>query len=254
MQTPSLFIVTGASRGLGRAIVEQALAPGRTLVCISRGMEPALALAAQSCGARLVQWSIDLQQPTVAANRLAGFLAEQDGSVFARTVLVNNAATVGQPGPLGSADAADLTRALRIGLEAPLLLCAAFLRGTQAWPGARQILNISSGLGRHAIPSQSAYCAAKAGMDHFSRVIALEQALRPCGARVVSLAPGVIDTDMQSALRATDARLLPDRARYEQLKAENRLDAPALAASKVLAYLERADFGSQPVGDVNAAA
>uniref|UniRef100_UPI003C77E626 SDR family NAD(P)-dependent oxidoreductase n=1 Tax=Escherichia coli TaxID=562 RepID=UPI003C77E626 len=81
-------------------------------------------------------------------------------------------------------------------LEAPLLLTGAFLRGTAGWTGARRVLNISSGLGRRAMASQAAYCAAKAGMDHFTRCVALEQEGLANGARVCSLAPGVIDTDM----------------------------------------------------------
>jgi NAD(P)-dependent dehydrogenase (short-subunit alcohol dehydrogenase family) len=98
--------------------------------------------------------------------------------------------------------------------------------------------------------SQAPYCAAKAGMDHFTRAVALEEQAAPGGARIVSLAPGVIDTDMQLALRSTDAALFPDRGRFEKLKAEGLLDSPAAAAAKILAYLERPDFGSKPVADI----
>jgi benzil reductase ((S)-benzoin forming) len=111
--------------------------------------------------------------------------------------LINNAGVIPRIGPLQDADAADLAHALRVGLEAPMQLTAAFLHATQSWPGARKVLNISSGLGRRPMASQSAYCAAKAGMDHFTRCLALEEAAKPHGAKVCSLAPGVIDTDMQ---------------------------------------------------------
>jgi benzil reductase ((S)-benzoin forming) len=98
--------------------------------------------------------------------------------------------------------------------------------------------------------SQAPYCAAKAGMDHFSRAVALEEAALGGGAKIVSLAPGVIDTDMQVQLRGAEAEMFPDRARFERLKAEGQLDTPATAAAKVLAYLQRPDFGSKPVADV----
>ena len=66
----------------------------------------------------------------------------------------------------------------------------------------------------------------------------------------MSLAPGVIDTDMQVQLRASDAALFPNRVRFVEMKELGQLDSPATAATKLLRYLDRDDFGSQPVGDV----
>ena len=57
-----------------------------------------------------------------------------------------------------------------------VLLSAAFVAATRGWTGSRRVLNISSGLGRRAMASSAAYCAVKAGMDHFSRAVALEEA------------------------------------------------------------------------------
>jgi NAD(P)-dependent dehydrogenase (short-subunit alcohol dehydrogenase family) len=129
-------------------------------------------------------------------------------------------------------------------------LCAAFLGATEAWPVPRKVLNISSGLGRRAMASQAGYCAAKAGMDHFTRCLALDEALKPHGAKVCSLAPGVIDTDMQVQLRGAAAQDFPDQEGFKQLKSSGMLSTPEEAAAKVLAYLNRTDFGAQPVGDV----
>ena len=131
-----------------------------------------------------------------------------------------------------------------------MLLTAAFLKATQAWNLPRKVLNISSGLGRRAMASQAAYCAAKAGMDHFTRCLALDEALKPDGAKVCSLAPGVIDTDMQVQLRGADSAEFPDRINFENLKLKGQLTSPADAARQVLNYLARPDFGSNPVADV----
>jgi NAD(P)-dependent dehydrogenase (short-subunit alcohol dehydrogenase family) len=129
-------------------------------------------------------------------------------------------------------------------------LSAAFVRGTDAWRAERKLLNISSGLGRRAMAGAAAYCAVKAGMDHFSRAMALEQAEQPHGVKVVSLAPGVIDTGMQQQLRNADPQRFPERERFANLKSQGLLDSPAQAAAKVVAYLRRADFGANPVADV----
>jgi NAD(P)-dependent dehydrogenase (short-subunit alcohol dehydrogenase family) len=125
-----------------------------------------------------------------------------------------------------------------------------FLRATQNWGGVRKVLNISSGLGRRAMASQAGYCAAKAGMDHFSRCVALEEAGKIKGAKVCSLAPGVIDTGMQEQLRGADSALFPDQSSFINLKTSGSLASPEEAASRVLAVLMRADFGLNPVADV----
>jgi NAD(P)-dependent dehydrogenase (short-subunit alcohol dehydrogenase family) len=96
----------------------------------------------------------------------------------------------------------------------------------------------------------AAYCAAKAGMDHFSRAVALEEAARPNGARIVSIAPGVIDTDMQAELRGADPALFPERERFAQLQAGGQLLSPADCAAQLLARLDRPDFGSEPIADI----
>ena len=142
------------------------------------------------------------------------------------------------------------SHALRVGLEAPMHLTSAFLRATANWPGQRKVLNISSGLGRRAMASQAGYCAAKAGMDHFTRCLALEEALKANGAKVCSLAPGVIDTDMQEQLRSADGQAFPDQSSFLNLKSSGSLASPDAAAKRVLAVLARADFGVNPVADV----
>lgn len=246
-----LTLITGASRGLGRAMAEQLLQAGHTVLGISRRQEPQLAQVAQQAGAELIQWEQDLSDPVAASARLSAWLETLDGQRFDSVTLINNAGTVGNPAPLASAVGTELSQALRIGLEAPMLLTAAFLGATREWRGARKVLNISSGLGRNAMGSQAPYCAAKAGMDHFSRAVALEEAAAaPNGARIVSLAPGIIDTDMQVQLRGASDEKFPDRTRFVSMKEEGRLDSPAAAAAKVLGYLAREDFGRNPVADV----
>jgi NAD(P)-dependent dehydrogenase (short-subunit alcohol dehydrogenase family) len=250
MKPQHLTILTGASRGMGLAMAEQLLAPGHTLLCISRQANTKLAERAPAPGAQLMQWTEDLAQANTVSQRLLAWLQSQPGDGFASATLINNAGVIPQIAPLSLSDPADLAHALRVGLEAPMLLSAAFLRATDSWQATRKILNISSGLGRRAMASQSAYCAAKAGMDHFTRCLALDEALKPRGAKVCSLAPGVIDTDMQVQLRSADDALFPDRQGFAGLHQGGQLTSPDEAARRVLAYLARADFGQNPVADV----
>jgi NAD(P)-dependent dehydrogenase (short-subunit alcohol dehydrogenase family) len=247
--THHLTILTGASRGLGLAVARQRLQPGHRLLTLSR--QPAALTAPE--GAMLEQWSADLAAPALVAARLAGWLRGIDPAQLASATLINNAGVVSQLAPLGEVEADDLATALRVGLEAPTLLTAAFLRASRGWRVPRRVLLVSSGLGRRAMAGSASYCAAKAGLDHLARAVALEEAARPNGARIVSLAPGIIDTDMQVQLRNADPALFPERERFIGLKTASQLDSPEQGAAKLLAFLARSDFGSQPVADVREA-
>lgn len=245
-----LTIVTGASRGMGLAIAGQLCQPDAVLLCISRSTSAALESLARERGATLVQWTADLSDAADVAARLQSWLLVQDVARLASATLINNAGMVGRLGPLDPALPADVATTLRVDLEAPMQLTAAFLTATRGWALPKKILNISSGLGRRAMAGASLYCAAKAGMDHFSRCVALDEARQTHGARIVSLAPGVIDTDMQTDLRAGDPAQFPDRAGFVQLKETGMLTSPDDAAARLLAYLARPDFGAQTVADV----
>ncbi len=249
MADTHLYILTGASRGMGLAMAQQLLAANNTLLCISRQVNTALAAQAERVACPLEQWPLDLAHSREAAAMLRQWLG-RPGLRPAGATLINNAGMIPRIAPLSAIDPDDLAQALRINLEAPMALSAAFLAATESWGVPRRILNISSGLGRRPMASQAIYCAAKAGMDHYTRCLALEEALKPNGAKVCALAPGVIDTDMQVQLRGADAAAFPDRARFEQLKSGGQLDSPESAARKVLAFLQRPDFGAEAVADV----
>ena len=246
----TLVILTGASKGMGQAMARQLLQPNARLLCISRNTDDSLTKAAEKHGTFLEQWSADLSDGAGVAARLSTWLSALDSSQLKNATLINNAGVIGPLAPTQDNDPLQLAYALRVGLEAPMQLCAAFLSATQHWTAQRKVLNISSGLGRRPMASSAAYCAAKAGMDHFTRCVALEEALRLHGAKVCSLAPGVIDTNMQTDLRSADPLAFPDQGNFAGLHAQGQLASPEDAAQRVLAYLERADFGSQAVADV----
>ncbi len=245
-----ITILTGASRGMGLAMAMQLIDAGHNLLCISRKTSDELAGHAKAKGVRCEQWPQDLTRPETAAARLETWLTSLPQEELASVTLINNAGMLPRIATLAAIPAAELADAMRVDLEAPMLLTSAFLRVTAGWKATRKILNISSGLGRRPMASQAPYCAAKAGMDHFSRCVALEEAGRPNGALICSLAPGVIDTDMQAQLRSADLAEFPDIANFIALKDKGALSSPHDAAAKVLAFLARPDFGANPVADI----
>jgi benzil reductase ((S)-benzoin forming) len=246
MSTWQLTVITGASRGLGLALAEGLLKPGHRVLTLSRHLAGLWVVT----GADLVQWDMDLGNPLPVAARLEAWLQEQDVAALSTVTLIHNAAMLPPPAPLQHSGNALLSQALRVDLEAPLLLSAAFLRATANWKVSRRLLFISSGIGRNAMAGAALYGAAKAGLDHLARALALEQAEQPNGAHVVSLAPGVIDTAMQGQLRDADPARFTSQGRFADLQRDGQLVSPQQAAAQVLAYLARADFGQQAVADV----
>ena len=245
----NLYIITGASRGMGLALAQQLILPGNALLCMSRRTSEVLAALAEQQQVPLSQWTADLNDAAPHAESLKEWLAKQPLAYDSAT-LINNAGMIPQIAPLSDVPADEITRALRVGIEAPMLLTSAFLQATANWRIPKKVLNISSGLGRRAMASQAGYCAAKAAMDHFTSCVALEEALKPNGAKVCSLAPGVIDTDMQVQLRSAPDAHFPDKAAFVGMKDQGSLSDPHEAAGRLIAYLSRSDFGSNPAADV----
>jgi len=128
-----LYVITGASRGLGAAIAAQLLGPGNTVLGVSRRTDDGLDARAAAAGAICEQWTADLAAPADVAKRLQAWLAAFDTQRFHRVALINNAAMLTRTGHVEDSEDADLVSALRVGLEAPVLLSAALLRATRGW-------------------------------------------------------------------------------------------------------------------------
>ncbi len=249
MNTKQLFILTGASRGMGLAMAKQLLQPGHTLLCISRQQNPELEAQARATGTTLEQWPLDLAHSREAAAMLQQWLGKP-GTPYASATLINNAGLIPAIAPLSALAPDDIALALRVDLEAPMVLTAAFLAATErlgrATQGAQHFLG--PGPPAHGITSGLLRRQSRHGPLH-----TLPRARRSAqvqGRPGLLPRPRVIDIDMQVQLRGADAAAFPDRARFEQLKSGGQLDSPEAAARKVLAFLQHPDFGHEPVTDV----
>ena len=238
-----LVVVTGGSSGLGLAMATRLAAAGQRVVSLALGRSDAMP-------DHVEQWDVDLSDPVPVARRLHDWLVAQHVERTTSVTLISNAGVNTTPAPLAHGDPAELSRALRVDLEAAVLMTNAFLAATREWTVPRRVLLISSGVGRTPLAGSATYGAAKAGLDQLARGVALEEAAATNGARIVSLAPGRFETGMMVLMRDADPELFPDRDAFVALKEEGQLDTPDQAAAKVLAYLERPDFGTTPVADV----
>ncbi|MEJ0002854.1 MAG: SDR family oxidoreductase [Pararobbsia sp.] len=238
----SKAVVTGHSRGLGAAIARQLLERGIAVLGVAR--RPHAGLAAQY-GAQLAQVELDLSDVPRTAQWLAGGELARFLDGASQVLLVNNAGRVGPAGKLDVVDMGGIAQTVSVNVTAPLMLSAAFAAATTG-ASDRRIVHVSSGAGRHVLPGASLYCATKAALDHHARSVAADgdPTLRIC-----SLAPGVIDTDMQTEIRSTSLERMPMREKFDALKRDGLLDTPEHAARKLVGYLLNEAFGQAPVAD-----
>lgn len=236
-------ILTGHSRGLGAAIAEALLARGIPLLAIARSRNPKLCAAHAGL---LRERPLDLSdthalEAWLQSPELRDFLADADSAV-----LINNAGLLQPVGLVGTAEAAAITHAVAVNVTAPLLLTNAFVAIT-GHCGDRRVVHISSGAARSPYAGWSVYCATKAALDHQARTMAAEHLPR---LRVASLAPGVVDTDMQAEIRASSAEQFPQKGRFAALKSSGQLSSPEHAAQHLVNYLLGPSFGDVVDGDL----
>ncbi len=242
MADTSLFIVTGASRGLGAALAEALLRPGHHLVCVARGDNPALRAQAERAGVTLDWHQCDLSDARAAEAWMTRTLAALPE--HRQVALALNAGAVEPIGAIQTLHADALLSHLHLNLAGPMAMTAALLRGTAGWGAQRRILAVSSGAARRPVAGWAAYCAGKAGLDMFVRAINAEG---DASTRAVALAPGVLDTDMQRAIRDAD---FAGVQRFRDLHAHGELVSPQDAARRIAAYLARPDFGAVELDDL----
>lgn len=187
-------IVTGSTRGIGRAIAEGLIAQGARVVISSEDAQDTAKVAAE------------LGQPGIACDvtdraqlsRLIDFAVEQLGGL---DVLVCNAGITGKPGPFADIDMADYARVMAVNLTSQVELCNLALPHIAARGGGSAIL-VSSLSGLRGNGRINAYALAKAGVAQLARNLAVEWG--PTAVRVNAISPGFIATELSAPLLADE--------------------------------------------------
>jgi NAD(P)-dependent dehydrogenase (short-subunit alcohol dehydrogenase family) len=188
--------VTGASRGLGRALAYAFAGAGAALLLSARSPDALAQLADELSenGADVAVVAGSVTDPAVV-DGTARVARERWGRL---DVLVNNAGISAGFARAERLELADWRDVLDVNLTAPLVCCRAALPLMEAAAGG-SIVNISSVHGARAHERVAAYAASKGGLEMLTRTLALEWA--PRGIRVNAVAPGYLETDMTARLR-----------------------------------------------------
>lgn len=236
-------LVTGASRGLGASLARALDTRGASLFLVARSAIVERYRDAQAVAA-------DLSDPYSIDDLLDGFtrfVAERSPRCL---LVLNNAGTVAPIAPAWRCDAGQVDAAIRLNLTAPMLVTGGFIRRFADADLPKLVVNVSSGAASTPYHGWSTYCAGKAGLDHFTRCAGLEQRGAPNPATVIAIAPGVVDTAMQDAIRASDPADFPQIGKFTALKEGGTLATPRDAAEAMIRLIETTPLQNGGVYDV----
>ncbi len=209
------ILVTGATRGIGRAIVDRLLADGRQVVGVARHADPA--------------FPAPLLAADLASEAESAALLRQLAAMPPFAGLVNNAG-INRPQRLDDVTREDWQAVLDVDLWRPLQIAQALLPGMRRL-GTGRIVNIASRAMR-GLPRHSAYAAAKAGLDAMGRCWALELAEQ--GITVNTVAPGPVETELFWSVMPREA---PATQAYLASVPVGRIGHPAEIAAAAAFFL-----------------
>lgn len=217
-----IYIVTGVSRGIGKAIAELLLNRGKKVIGIGR-----------STGIKDKNFTFI----TVDLNNLKQISQLEFEFGNEPVTLINNAAIIGSIRRISEQKNLDLEEVLRINTIAPMALTHR-VYGKVKEKKYFTLINISSGAAFRAIPSWSAYCASKAALNMLSETFYLEEKEKGNNITVYSVAPGVVNTSMQEKIRSVSELEFSQVENFRRLKKENELFSPDEVARRLLKLLD----------------
>jgi NADP-dependent 3-hydroxy acid dehydrogenase YdfG len=211
-------LITGAGRGIGRAIAKAFAAEGAAVALVARSRADLASVAAEvrEAGGRALAVPTDVTQDAA----VEALVEDVTGELGRLAILVTSAGAAAF-GPVSGSKPADWDTMLSLNLRAVMLCCHAVLP-VMMRQRSGLILNLSSIASKRALPGSAVYTATKAGVEAFSRVLAEE--MRPHGVRVGVLIPGAVDTPIWDALGAAPPR-------EKMLRAEDVARAAVLMAT-----------------------
>lgn len=186
MSDPRTIVLTGASRGLGRAMAAGFIAQEHRVVGCARDAQAIAALAREYPQQRFDQ--VDVTDEAAVARWAKSVLASHG----APDLLLNNAAVINANAVLWEIPVADFAQVVEVNIKGVFHVCRAFLPA-MVERGRGVIVNFSSGWGRSTSPEVAPYCATKFAIEGLTLALAAEL---PRGMAAVPLNPGIIDTDM----------------------------------------------------------
>ncbi|MGM0875501.1 MAG: (S)-benzoin forming benzil reductase [Bacillota bacterium] len=231
------YIVTGASRGLGEAIVKELLVNNNVIFYLSRTRNLPLEELAASKNTSIYFEECDLSEVGQLGVVIKKVFSKIDLQQGKKITLINNAGMIEPIKNVGDADEKDIVSNVQINLLAPMILCEHFINETKAFNDQSVIVNITSGAANRPIAGWSSYCSTKAGLNMFTTTIGAEQVERENKVLAISFSPGIMDTTMQSTIRTAEKDDFPSINQFKEYHENGLLRSPNFVARTLIKLL-----------------
>ena len=220
-----VLIITGASKGIGKALANEYHDNGYRVFSISRTKIDKLYT--------IEQFQCDLSDVLKIENVLKDIFKLIDGNNTKQITLLNNAGRLGKVSRVENISADDIQKSYNLNIIAPTILSSLFIKFTADFNCKRQIINISSGAAVKPYSGWTTYCTSKAALDMMTKTIYKEQKYIKNGVKVIAIYPGVVETSMQEQLRNCKKEDFRKIKRFIELKEDNLLSLPEDVAKQI---------------------
>lgn len=217
-----MVIITGTSQGIGKVLAERFLKEEQTVIGIGRNHSITHPnYQAITC---------DLSDPNAVTDLVIPISNEP-------TTFIHNAGILGQVNRFSDQYSPDFMEVMQVNLNSGINLIHKIIRQI---PLRQQldVVAISSGAAKRAIPSWAAYCSSKAALEMWMQTVYLEEIELGRNTRFYAVAPGVVDTRMQTEIRQVNSSNFSSIEQFRQFKEENQLLTPETVADKLFKLLK----------------
>ena len=228
MSESQVYVVTGASKGLGRSICDILTTNGYTVIGLARSSTELSSLEnyLKKMNPKSTTFACDLS----CENQIASTAAKMTNDFPVIHGLIHNAGIIGPVGSMFNVETNLWNETIQVNLLAvqqlTKLLYTSMIKAQRC-----RVTTISSGAAVNSLESWSAYCTSKAGLEMWTRSLADEGSSH--GISAVSVAPGIVDTDMQATIRSVSADDFPMVGRFIGFHNNGDLAAPGVVAKSL---------------------
>ncbi|GAB3648950.1 (S)-benzoin forming benzil reductase [Echinicola sediminis] len=235
-----LYVLTGCSKGLGKAIMEELLRDEANFVVgISR--------TPMKSSGNFTHVVTDLENPSDLVSKLPEIFPN---GKYKKVVLINNAGWIGDIAPLGRLSPEGIAKIQLVNVVAPGILMNEYVRRFGELEVEKMVVNISSGAANKDMDGWSGYSSSKAALNRMTGVAQRESDQNGYGIKYFALSPGIVDTPMQEDIRAANPQDFSSLKNFISFKENDELEAPSSVAKKVTYLIDHVEDFEEVLQDV----